>query len=77
MLKALLTDASVDLRDVGTLPDDADCFAGTLRRTGRNQDLVLSAGRMSKGEEDRVRSVLAVCGGITRFPHMRVKPACR
>lgn len=74
MLKALLADASIDLRDFGILPDDPGHIAATLQEAGRDHDLVVSTGGVSKGEEDHVRSALAACGGTVRFLHMQVKP---
>jgi molybdopterin molybdotransferase len=58
MLRALLTLQWVALTDYGILPDDPALIRATLRRAASENDVVISSGGMSAGEEDHVLDAL-------------------
>lgn len=58
MLRALLTLPWIQLADYGILPDDPALIRHTLCRAAAENDIVISSGGMSAGEEDHVLDAL-------------------
>ena len=58
MLRALLALPWTQLADYGILPDDPAVIRQTLRRAAAVNDIVISSGGMSAGEEDHVLDAL-------------------
>ncbi len=58
MLRALLTLPWIELTDYGILRDDPASIRATLRQAAAQNDIVISSGGMSAGEEDHVLDAL-------------------
>ncbi|WP_373050859.1 molybdopterin molybdotransferase MoeA [Thalassovita aquimarina] len=58
MLRALLTQPWIDLTDYGILCDDPGAIRATIRRAGEENDVVISSGGVSAGEEDHILDAL-------------------
>lgn len=58
MLRAMLEDPWVNLTDYGILPDDPALIRQTIRDASAAQDVVISSGGVSAGEEDHVLDAL-------------------
>jgi molybdopterin molybdotransferase len=72
-LMALLAALPAAVTDLGILPDRAEATAAALRRAAGAQDLLLTSGGVSAGEEDHVRAAIE-CGGRLVFWRLAVKP---
>lgn len=72
-LLALLAGLPVVATDLGILPDDAEATAAALRQAAGSQDLLLTSGGVSTGEEDHVRAAIEA-GGRLVFWRLAVKP---
>lgn len=58
MLRALLAQPWIELTDYGIHRDDADTIRATIRRAAEENDVVLSSGGVSAGEEDHILDAL-------------------
>lgn len=58
MLRALLTHPWIDLTDYGILPDEPGAIRSAIRRAAQADDVVISSGGVSAGEEDHVLDAL-------------------
>ncbi|WP_323785249.1 gephyrin-like molybdotransferase Glp [Thalassovita sp.] len=58
MLRALLAQPWIELTDYGILRDDADTIRATIRRAAEENDVVISSGGVSAGEEDHILDAL-------------------
>ena len=72
-LLALLARLPVVATDLGILPDDAAATAAALRAAAGTQDLLLTSGGVSTGEEDHVRAAIEASGRLV-FWRLAVKP---
>ncbi len=72
-LLALLAGLPVEATDLGILPDEPRATAAALRAAAGSQDLLLTSGGVSAGEEDHVRSAIEQ-GGSLVFWRLAVKP---
>ncbi len=72
-LLALLAGLPVVATDLGILPDRAEATAAALRHAAAAQDLLLTSGGVSTGEEDHVRAAIER-GGRLVFWRLAVKP---
>jgi molybdopterin molybdotransferase len=61
------------VNDFGILPDQRQLIRGALAEAARNNDLVISSGGMSVGEEDYVRPAIEEIGFLD-FWKLRLKP---
>lgn len=58
MLRALLAQPWIELTDYGILRDDAGAIRAAIRRAAEENDVVISSGGVSAGEEDHVLDAL-------------------
>jgi len=72
-LMALLTALPVAITDLGILPDDRDATARALHAASGSQDLLVTSGGVSTGEEDHVRAAIEGAGKLV-FWRLAVKP---
>lgn len=72
-LLALLARLPVAATDLGILPDRAGATAEALAAAAASQDLLLTTGGVSTGEEDHVRAAIEA-GGRLVFWRLAVKP---
>lgn len=63
-LRALLESMGCDVRDLGTVPDNLQATREALRKAGADNDLIISSGGVSVGEEDHVRPALEAEGQL-------------
>ncbi len=73
MLCAMLLSLGCVVRDCGILRDDVDATAEALGRAAGTNDLIITSGGVSAGEEDHVRSALARIGTLA-FWRVAIKP---
>jgi molybdopterin molybdotransferase len=72
-LMALLAALPVTVTDLGILPDEAAATAAALRGAAGAQDLLLTSGGVSAGEEDHVRAAIEGAGRLV-FWRLAIKP---
>jgi len=72
-LLSLLQGLGCQTTDLGILPDTAMTILTALSNAAPQQDLILSSGGVSVGDEDHVRQVISQLGGIT-FWRLNIKP---
>jgi molybdopterin molybdotransferase len=72
-LMALLARLPVRVTDLGILPDDAATTARALHAASATQDLLVTSGGVSTGEEDHVRAAIEGAGKLV-FWRLAVKP---
>ena len=58
MLRALLAQPWIELTDYGILRDDAGAIRAAIRRAAEENDVVISSGGVSAGEEDHILDAL-------------------
>jgi molybdopterin molybdotransferase len=63
-LTTLLENLGCDVTDFGIVPDDLDATREVLRRAAQGNDLVLTSGGVSVGEEDHVKAAVEAEGRI-------------
>ena len=73
MLAALLTRLGVIVRDFGILRDEPTHLAKQLRLAAEDNDLILSSGGVSLGEEDHVKAAVESVGQLV-FWRLAIKP---
>ena len=73
MLAALLARLGVKVRDFGILPDEPAVLAGRLAAAAEDNDLILSSGGVSMGEEDHVKAAVEASGALV-FWKLAIKP---
>jgi len=64
LLRAAMVRLSIDVLDLGVLPDEPKAIKEALLRGAAQADLVLTSGGVSVGDADLVRQVVAEIGGI-------------
>lgn len=72
-LLALLAGLPVEATDLGVLPDRQEAVAAGLRQAAGAQDLLLTSGGVSTGEEDHVRAAIEGSGRLV-FWRLAIKP---
>ncbi len=72
-LLALLAGLPVEATDLGVLPDRPEAVAAALRQAAGAQDMLLTSGGVSTGEEDHVRAAIEGSGRLV-FWRLAVKP---
>ncbi len=70
---ALLGRYGCAVTDLGILPDKADAIADALGRAAPDQDLLITSGGVSAGEEDHVKTAVDSLGSI-HFWRLAIKP---
>jgi molybdopterin molybdotransferase len=63
-LRGLLQAAGCDVTDLGIVPDRLDATRHALRTAAQSNDLILTSGGVSVGEEDHIRPAVAAEGRI-------------
>ena len=72
-LRALLENLGCAVSDFGIVPDTLEATRDTLRRAAANNDLIITSGGVSVGEEDHVRPAVEAEGRIAMW-QIAVKP---
>lgn len=72
-LMAMLARLPVQVTDLGILPDDAAATTRALHAASATQDLLVTSGGVSTGEEDHVRAAIEGAGKLV-FWRLAVKP---
>jgi len=73
MLMAMLARLGCEVSDLGILRDDRALLAGALKQVAGNQDLILTSGGVSTGEEDHVKASVESVGTLVLW-RMAIKP---
>ena len=73
MLKGLIKDLGMECIDMGTVADNAAATEDILLRASNKADVVISAGGVSVGEEDYVKTVVEQLGTLD-FWRVAIKP---
>jgi molybdopterin molybdotransferase len=72
-LRGLLQAAGCEVTDLGIVPDRLDATRAALRRAALDQDLILSSGGVSVGEEDHLRPAVEAEGRLDLW-QIAIKP---
>lgn len=73
LLASLAARAGASVTDLGILPDDPAATARALDAAAAGQDLLLTSGGVSTGEEDHVRAAVEAVGRLV-FWRLAIKP---
>jgi molybdopterin molybdotransferase len=73
LLSALLRRMGAEVRDFGILADRQDAIAKALATASQDNDLVLTSGGISTGEEDHVKAAVEDVGQL-KFWRLAIKP---
>ena len=63
-LRGLLQAAGCEVQDLGIVPDRLDATRAALRHAAQSNDLILTSGGVSVGEEDHIRPAVAAEGRV-------------
>jgi len=72
-LRALLEGLGCEVRDLGTVPDQLDATREALRKAAADNDLILTSGGVSVGEEDHVKPAVEAEGRLDMWK-IAIKP---
>jgi len=72
-LRALLENLGCALTDFGIVPDTLDATRSTLRNAARENDLIITSGGVSVGEEDHIKPAVEAEGRLNMW-QIAVKP---
>ncbi len=72
-LRALLEGMGCEVRDLGTVPDSLDATRDALRRSAADNDLIITSGGVSVGEEDHVKPAVDAEGQLDMWK-IAIKP---
>lgn len=72
-LTGLIESLGMSLVDLGTVPDSLEATEAVLQKAATEGDIILSAGGVSVGDEDYVKSAVAKLGNID-FWRVAIKP---
>ena len=72
-LRALLEGIGCEVRDLGTVPDNLAATRDALRRAAADNDLIITSGGVSVGEEDHVKPAVEAEGRIDMWK-IAIKP---
>ncbi len=73
ILAGMLERLGVEVSDLGIVPDDRATLSATLQQAADANDLIISSGGVSTGEEDHVRTAIANHGSLY-FWRLAIKP---
>ena len=73
MLRGLLQAAGCEVTDLGIVPDRLDATRQALRTAARHNDLILSSGGVSVGEEDHIKPAVKAQGWLEAWA-LAIKP---
>ena len=74
LLRAALAAPWIELRDLGSVPDDPRMLAKVLRDAAKDADLIVSTGGVSVGDEDHVAGALREVGQQVSALKIAMKP---
>jgi len=72
-LRGLLLAAGCEIEDLGIVPDDLAATRAALRRAAQGNDLILSSGGVSVGEEDHIKPAVKAEGWLEAW-QVAMKP---
>ena len=72
-LRALLEGLGCEVRDLGTVPDQLDATRAALRHAAADNDLIVTSGGVSVGEEDHVKPAVEAEGRLDLWK-IAIKP---
>ena len=72
-LRALIEGMGCEVRDLGTVPDNLESTRDALRRAAADNDLIITSGGVSVGEEDHVRPAVEAEGQLDMWK-IAIKP---
>jgi molybdopterin molybdotransferase len=72
-LMGLLRACGCDVNDLGIVPDQLDATEQALSEAARSNDLIISSGGVSVGEEDHIRPALEALGHVALW-QLAIKP---
>jgi molybdopterin molybdotransferase len=72
-LRALLENLGCDITDFGIVPDSLEATRTTLRNAARENDLIITSGGVSVGEEDHIKPAVEAEGSLGMW-QIAVKP---
>jgi molybdopterin molybdotransferase len=72
-LRALIEGMGCEVRDLGTVPDNLESTRDALRRAAADNDLIITSGGVSVGEEDHVRPAVEAEGRLDMWK-IAIKP---
>jgi molybdopterin molybdotransferase len=72
-LRALLEGMGCEVRDLGTVPDQLDLTREALRKAAADNDLIITSGGVSVGEEDHVKPAVEAEGRLDMWK-IAIKP---
>ncbi len=72
-LRALLENLDCEIVDYGIVPDSLDATRETLRRAAQDNDLIITSGGVSVGEEDHIKPAVEAEGRLNMW-QIAVKP---
>ncbi len=72
-LRALLEDLGCSITDFGIVPDSLDATRATLRQAAQHNDLIITSGGVSVGEEDHIKPAVQAEGSLNLW-QIAVKP---
>ncbi|MES2017462.1 MAG: gephyrin-like molybdotransferase Glp [Pseudomonadota bacterium] len=73
LLRALLENLGCTLTDFGIVPDTLEATRATLRNAARENDLIITSGGVSVGEEDHIKPAVEAEGRLNMW-QIAVKP---
>jgi molybdopterin molybdotransferase len=74
LLRGLLGQPWIALTDYGILQDDPALIREALTRAAAENDVVLTSGGVSVGEEDHIRAALGLGGGVFESLNVAIRP---
>jgi molybdopterin molybdotransferase len=72
-LRGLLENLGCEIADYGIVPDSLDATRATLREAAKNNDLIITSGGVSVGEEDHIRPAVEAEGRLNMW-QIAIKP---
>jgi molybdopterin molybdotransferase len=72
-LRALLENFGCEITDFGIVPDTLEATRATLREAARENDLIITSGGVSVGEEDHIKPAVEAEGRLNMW-QIAVKP---
>ena len=72
-LRALLEGIGCEVRDLGTVPDNLEATRDALRKAAADNDLIVTSGGVSVGEEDHVKPAVEAEGQLDMWK-IAIKP---
>jgi molybdopterin molybdotransferase len=73
MLRGLLQQLGCDVTDLGNVPDTLDATRSALRNAAQGNDLIITSGGVSVGEEDHIKPAVEAEGSLNMW-QIAMKP---